>query len=123
MLYKMNPTLTDPVVATTYFFTPHDSPPLSLSLSIARVSPTLVTVKLDCYSLLPLSLVSMSRNRTKGGRRSSSLCWGFDMKSVLSKLMEFCVCISVYGSMECGVCGCVCVHLWCICECVVVPEE
>ncbi len=36
MLYKMNPTLTDPVVATTYFFTPHDSPTLSFSLARAR---------------------------------------------------------------------------------------
>lgn len=62
MIYKTNPTQADPIVATTYFF-PHDS---SISGCFC-LSPPRVTVKLDHYSLLPLSLVSLSRNRTKGG--------------------------------------------------------
>lgn len=54
------------------------SPWLHSSTSISLcASPTLTAVKLDHYSLLPLSLVSLSRNRTKGGRRSSSL--GFEL--------------------------------------------
>lgn len=97
MLYQTNPTQTDPIVATTYFFALHASCPLSLSLSLCVCLSN--TVKLDRYSLLPLSLVSLSRNRTKGGRRSSGLCWGFDMKSVLSELMER-LCMAVRG----GVC-------------------
>lgn len=43
MLYKMSPTLTDPVVATTYFFAPHDSPiSLSVSLSPCRQHSSLL---------------------------------------------------------------------------------
>lgn len=86
-----------------FLFVSHDSC-ISISLFFfVPVSPTLITAKLDLYSLLPLSLVSLSRNRTKGGRRSSSLYWGFDMKSVLSKLMEFCVwqCVLWCGAWAC----------------------
>lgn len=98
-----------------FLFAPHDSC-ISISLFFfVPVSPTLITAKLDLYSLLPLSLVSLSRNRTKGGRRSSSLYWGFDMKSVLSNLMEFCVWQCVLWCV--GVCS----RLWCI-WCMEVPE-
>lgn len=38
------------------------------------------------------------------------LCWGFDMK-LLSKLIEFCVCMSVYGRMG-VVCVGVCVFTY-----------
>ncbi len=50
-------------------------PSLCVSLSVSLRCSSLLN---STVSLLPLSLVSLSRNRTKGGRRSSSL--GFKLR-------------------------------------------
>ena len=94
-IYKTNPTQADPIVATTYFF-PHDS---SISGCFC-LSPPRVTVKLDHCSLLPLSLVSLSRNRTRGGPEIpesgilvGDLIWNLSSPSWWSSTVCVCLCV------------------------------
>lgn len=116
--YAVNSSQTDPTGSNILFFLRF----LYRHLS-AFVSPAVILLKLDLYSLLPLSLVSLSRNSTKGGRRSSSLWWGLDVKSVLSELME----LRAHNRVRrrgswCEEWACVYVHRRCICECIAGPR-
>lgn len=63
----------------------------------------LVPVKLDCYSLLPLSLVSLGRNRTRGPEIHQSLLGIWYEICPLQTDGGLCmpVCVWLYG---CGVC-------------------
>lgn len=91
-LYIFNPALW-PNVATTYFF-------VSLSHSVS-LSQTPITVILDFYSLLRLSLVSLSRNRTRGAGDPRVLVGDLMWNLSSANLMELCV----WGGVGWSVCG------------------
>ena len=96
-------------------YVPKKTNPALTPLLCFCVSPSLFTVKLDCDSLLPLSLVSLSRNRN---RRTADpqvsvgdLIWNLSSTSWWSSICAF---ISVYGSVGCGMCGCMLVFMYSI---------
>lgn len=70
---------------------------------LSSISVSLCVSKLDCYSLLPLSLVSLSRNRTKGGPEIlESGIWVGDLIENLSPLSWWSSVCALHGGVACA---------------------